>query len=164
VRLVPPKTSSKHSFLYAGQPISAELTIQTSFHWGSGRSGEGKSHRLRFDVEEMVREWLVSGRKRGDFVATVGGTSRFHHVSLVDRHIQDGGTYTVPLTLIALNHGELALPKVFVTPFPLAGEMTMGSMALPSSETHQLHGAEKVLILPRGGRTTFVVGMGEHYH
>lgn len=26
---------------------------------------------MRFDVEEMVREWLVSGRKRGDFAARV---------------------------------------------------------------------------------------------
>jgi hypothetical protein len=26
---------------------------------------------MRFDVEEMVREWLVSGRKRGDFAAKV---------------------------------------------------------------------------------------------
>lgn len=24
---------------------------------------------MRFDVEEMVRDWLVSGRKRGDFAA-----------------------------------------------------------------------------------------------
>jgi trafficking protein particle complex subunit 10 len=39
--------------------------------------------------------------------------------------------------------------------------MTMGSLALPNTETHQVHGAEKVLILPRGGgRSTFIVGMG----
>jgi len=37
----------------------------------------------------------------------------------------------------------------------------MGSLALPNTETHQVHGAEKVLILPRGGgRSTFIVGMG----
>jgi hypothetical protein len=55
--------------LYAGQPISALITISTTFHWGIG--GEGKTYRMRFDIEEMVREWLVSGRKRGDFVAKV---------------------------------------------------------------------------------------------
>jgi len=97
---------------------------------------------MRFDVEEMVKEWLVSGRKRGEFSAT------------------DGSTYTVPITLIALHHGELALPKVAVTPLPLPGESTMGSMTILSADTHQVHGAEKVLVLPRGGRTTFVVGMG----
>jgi trafficking protein particle complex subunit 10 len=44
---------------------------------------------------------------------------------------------------------------------PLATEMTMGSLSLPSTETYQVYGAEKVLILPRGGRSTFIVGMGE---
>jgi hypothetical protein len=68
---------------------------------------------------------------------------------------------TVPVTLIALHHGELSLPKVVVSPKPLKGEVTMGPLALPNIETHQVHGAEKVLILPRGGRSTFVVEMGE---
>ncbi|KAI0319372.1 trafficking protein particle complex subunit 10 [Amylostereum chailletii] len=128
--------------LYAGQPVSANLTIQTSLHWGSGDRSR-KSYRLRFDVEELIRDWLVSGRKRGDF------------------EVKDGETYSVPITLIALHHGELPLPKVIVTPLPMAGEMTMGSLSIPACETYQVHGAEKVLVLPRGGRTTFVVSMGE---
>ena len=47
-------------------------------------------------------------------------------------------------------------------PLPLdstADGMEMKSMALPSSETYQVHAAERVLVLPRGGRSTFVVGM-----
>ena len=40
--------------------------------------------------------------------------------------------------------------------------MLMGSKVVPSCETYQMHGAEKVLVLPRGGRTTFVVSMGEN--
>jgi hypothetical protein len=74
--------------------------------------------------------------------------------------IKDGSSFTVPITLIALHHGELALPKVAVTPLPLTGELTMGAMAIPSTDTWQVHGAEKILVLPRGGRSTFVVGMG----
>ncbi|TFK54963.1 hypothetical protein OE88DRAFT_1732249 [Heliocybe sulcata] len=128
--------------LYAGQPIPAELTISTSFHWGGGKESKDKAYRMRFDVEELIKEWLVSGRKRGDFAA------------------KDGETYTVPITLIALHHGELALPKVSVTPLPLGGEFAMGSLALPSTETYQMHGAEKVLVLPRGGRSTFILDMG----
>ncbi|KAF8894667.1 trafficking protein particle complex subunit 10 [Infundibulicybe gibba] len=128
--------------LYAGQPISASLTIQTSFHWGSAPEERSRRYTMRFDVEEIARDWLVSGRKRGDFVAT------------------HDGIYTVPMTLIALHHGELALPKVTVNALPTPGEVTMRSMAIPSTETYQLHGAEKVLVLPRGGRSTFVVGMG----
>ena len=56
--------------LYAGQPIAANLTIKTSFHWG-GRNESMRGSVLRFNVEEMVREWLISGPKRGDFLATV---------------------------------------------------------------------------------------------
>lgn len=63
--------------------------------------------------------------------------------------------------MIALHHGEFFLPKVSITALPMTGVVTMGgSMAVPSIETYQEHGAEKVLILPRGGRSTFVVGMG----
>lgn len=70
-----PKTSTGEESasrlpLYAGQPISAELSIRTSFHWSSNR-GENQTYRMRFDVEELVRDWLVSGRKRGDFIARV---------------------------------------------------------------------------------------------
>jgi len=128
--------------LYAGQPFSALLTIHTSFHWGMKQESSRKSYQMRFDVEEMVRDWLIGGRKRGDFEVT------------------DGSTLTIPMTLIALHHGELSLPKVVVCCKPLEGQRTMGS-SLPNIETHQVHGAEKVLILPRGGRSTFIVGMGE---
>ncbi|KII88634.1 hypothetical protein PLICRDRAFT_110377 [Plicaturopsis crispa FD-325 SS-3] len=136
------KASGRSVPLYAGQPMSALLSIHTSFHWGSNEGNQERKYAMRFDVEEMVRDWLVSGRKRGDFTAT------------------DGATFTFPITLIALHHGELALPKIAVTPLPIAGELTMGSMALPSTETYQAHGAEKVLVLPRGGRSTFVIDMG----
>ncbi|KAH9966604.1 trafficking protein particle complex subunit 10 [Russula dissimulans] len=125
--------------LYAGQPIPALLSIQTSFHWGTKQEMGRKSYQMRFNIEEMVRDWLISGRKRGEFEA------------------EDGSTLIVPVTLIALHHGELSFPTVVVSPKALEGEVTMRSLALPTIDTHQVHGAEKVLILPRGGRSTFVV-------
>ena len=76
-------------------------------------------------------------------------------------NFQDGGTFNFPITLIALHHGEVSLPKVVITPLPLTGELTMRTMVVPTADTHQVHGAEKVLVLPRGGRSTFVVGMGD---
>ena len=66
------------------------------------------------------------------------------------------------ITLVALHHGELPLPRVSVTPLPVAGEMTMSAAVLPSCETYQEHGAHKVLVLPRGGRSTYIVGMGNN--
>lgn len=63
------------------------------------------------------------------------------------------------MTLIALHHGELSLPKIYVRPILHAGDGMSGDV-LPNTDTHQAHGAETVLVLPRGGRNTFVVGMG----
>lgn len=56
--------------LYAGQPISACVTIRTSFGWGPNENLTG-SYTLRYDIEEMVRDWLLSGPKRGEFEAKV---------------------------------------------------------------------------------------------
>ncbi|KAF8578950.1 hypothetical protein K439DRAFT_1360730 [Ramaria rubella] len=131
---------------YAGQPIAATLTIQSSFHWSGPvmQTAENRTYSMWFEVKEVAKDWLISGRKKGDFVVT------------------DGSVYSVPLTLIPLRHGELSLPQVIIQPLPLtSGEMTMGSMALPSAEVYQVHGAERVLVLPRGGRTTFVVDMNK---
>ncbi|KAI8998488.1 trafficking protein particle complex subunit 10 [Trametes punicea] len=128
--------------LYAGQPISALLTVHTSFHWAPPEDTKVESYMMRYDIEDLTQDWLVSGRKRGDFLA------------------KDGETFSVPITLIALHHGELALPKIGVTALPIPGEHRMRSNVVPGCEAHQVHGAEKVLVLPRGGRTTFVVNMG----
>ena len=64
------------------------------------------------------------------------------------------------ITLVALHHGELPLPRTSVTPLPIAGEAATGSVILPGCETYQEHGARKILVLPRGGRSTYVVEMG----
>ena len=57
--------------LYAGQPISALLTIQTSFHWAPPEDTKVESYLMRYDIEDLISDWLVSGCKRGDFVAKV---------------------------------------------------------------------------------------------
>lgn len=75
--------------------------------------------------------------------------------------LQDDQTFTTSITLIALHHGELPLPKVAVTALPIPGKQRMKAPVLPSCETYQTHGAQTALVLPRGGRSTFVVSMGE---
>jgi len=60
--------------MYAGQPILAQVVIHNSFHWGSV-GYENPEFRMRYDVEERAKDWLVSGRKRGDFIAKVFLTS-----------------------------------------------------------------------------------------
>ncbi|EMD38446.1 hypothetical protein CERSUDRAFT_153326 [Gelatoporia subvermispora B] len=129
--------------LFAGQPVPAVVTITTSFHWAPKDELARSKYRMRYDIEDMPHDWLISGRKRGTFTA------------------EDGGSFAIAITLIAVHHGEFALPQVGVTPLPVAGEYRMGSAAVPACRTHQVHGAEKVLVLPRGGRNTYVVSMGE---
>ncbi|KAH9934671.1 trafficking protein particle complex subunit 10 [Fomitopsis serialis] len=128
--------------LFAGQPISAVVTVTTSFHWAPAEDAEMDQYLLRYDIQDMTGDWLVSGPKRGDFRA------------------EDGSMFSSPVTLIALHHGELSLPKVTVTALPLPGKQNMRTSVMPSCETYQLHGAERVMVLPRGGRTTYVVDMG----
>ena len=72
-RLTPKTKLSSETSLYAGQPIQALLSISTSFHWGPGtyEGKKEKTYRMRFDVEELLNDWLVSGQKRGDFLAKV---------------------------------------------------------------------------------------------
>lgn len=65
--------------LYAGQPISALLTVQTSFHWSPPEDEQVDRYLMRYDIEDLTQEWLVSGRKRGDFLAKVRSTSRPAH-------------------------------------------------------------------------------------
>ncbi|KAI6045646.1 trafficking protein particle complex subunit 10 [Pisolithus marmoratus] len=143
VQPMPQTEESSHTQLppiYAGQALSATVCVTASLHWNDP-DNKRQRYRMRYDVEERTKDWLICGRKRGDFV------------------VQDRSTFSVPLTLVPLHHGYLVFPKVDVQPLPLDGEEDV-PRALPSSDTHQSHGAETVLVLPRGGRSTFIVSMG----
>ena len=56
--------------IYAGQLISGTLSINTSLHWGDPESKQHE-YTLRYDIEERIKDWLVCGRKRGEFIARV---------------------------------------------------------------------------------------------
>ncbi|TDL27388.1 hypothetical protein BD410DRAFT_875203 [Rickenella mellea] len=127
---------------YAGQPIPAVVSICTSFHWGKSEDRKTNAYHMQFEVEEMIKDWLISGQKRGYFTA------------------KDNQTHAVPITLVALHHGELPLPRLTLSVVPDTPTEGMSEvLSTPSVETYQVHGAEKILILPRGGRTTFVLSM-----
>lgn len=65
------KTEKRTRPLYAGQPISALLSVHTSFHWSPPEDTKVDSYLMRYDIEDVIHDWLVSGRKKGDFVAKV---------------------------------------------------------------------------------------------
>ncbi|KZV72948.1 hypothetical protein PENSPDRAFT_628128 [Peniophora sp. CONT] len=138
----PPSKGDAPPPIYAGQPVRALLRVHTTLCWSNTSSSPTSpapttTHRLRFDVAEHPRDWLVSGRVRGDFAA------------------QDGGAFEATLTLVPLRAGALPLPRVRVA--PLEGD----AQGKPSCETYQAHGAEVVQVLPRGGRSTFLLDMGD---
>ncbi|KAG6336920.1 hypothetical protein ID866_2158 [Astraeus odoratus] len=56
--------------IYAGQPLSATLSVTTYLHWSDPES-KHQQYRMRYDVEERTKDWLISGRKRGDFSVQV---------------------------------------------------------------------------------------------
>ena len=64
------------------------------------------------------------------------------------------------LTLIALHHGELALPSVSVEP----QAYTCCDVNMPAlvSETHLKYGARRMYISPRMAGTTFTLLMPKH--
>lgn len=45
---------------------------------------------MRFDIEELVRDWLVSGRKRGDFEAKVTLSDSTHLQLGLTRSLERG--------------------------------------------------------------------------
>lgn len=63
--------SRTRSIFIAGQPIKAILTIHTSFRWAGQEKIVDNSFRLRFNVEEMLKHWLISGQRQGEFNAEV---------------------------------------------------------------------------------------------
>lgn len=60
---------------------------------------------------------------------------------------------------MALRHGELALPRILISALSPAGVGDPRTTAPLNVETYQVNGAEKVLILPRSGRTTFLLNV-----
>lgn len=58
---------------------------------------------------------------------------------------------------MAVRHGELPLPSVQISAYPLESSH---STAPPTLETYQEHAAERLLVLPRGGRTTYFLNVG----
>ena len=55
--------------VYTGQPVTATVTIHTSFHWAGHDKKNTRQYRMRYELEENIKDWLLSGQKRGDFVA-----------------------------------------------------------------------------------------------
>lgn len=74
---------------------------------------------------------------------------------LISKRFKDNSTYETKITLVPLRDGALLLPKIAVT--PITDDLEGHDEAGPSCETHQIHAAERVNVLPRSARSTYVV-------
>ncbi|KAG8967746.1 hypothetical protein FRC05_001925 [Tulasnella sp. 425] len=143
--------------IFSGQPLQAILNISTSFHWGSGWAPRD-GYLLRFDIDpEGTGNWLISGQRRGEYFAKARSlrTNKCFEPFLISKRFKDNSTYETKITLVPLRDGALLLPKIAVT--PITDDLEGHDEAGPSCETHQIHAAERVNVLPRSARSTYVV-------
>jgi hypothetical protein len=115
------------------------------------------TYRLRFNVEEMLKHWLISGQRQGEIMAKVFSSFGISDMTLSIR--QNETTFSVTFTLMALRHGELALPQVRLSALSTPASDGLKHQLVPTLECHQEHGAERVTIYPRASRTTFMFEM-----
>ncbi|KAG8936696.1 hypothetical protein FRC00_008129, partial [Tulasnella sp. 408] len=125
--------------IFSGQPLQAILNISTAFNWGGG-STPRDGYPLRFDIDpDVTGNWLIS-----EIWAFPDPTS-----------FKDYSAYETRITLVPLRDGALLLPKIVVVPVPDDFEDSDG--VEPSCETHQIHAAERINVLPRSARSTYIV-------
>ncbi|KAG8842314.1 hypothetical protein FRB96_005596, partial [Tulasnella sp. 330] len=128
-------SGTQETSIYAGQSVQAVLYITTTLYWGVGSTEN--QHLLRYDINaESEGNWLVSGSKRGEYIA------------------KDDSTLERQITLVPLRHGLLTLPKVSVV--PAMDPAVAYPEDTPSCETHQMHAAERISVLPRSARATYI--------
>ena len=51
--------------------MKAFITFHVSFEWDADNDNEQNQYRMHYEIEEMVKDWLIGGQKRGDFLASV---------------------------------------------------------------------------------------------
>lgn len=62
--------TQKESLIFAGLPVTASISFQSSFHWSSN-DDDAKQYQMSYEIDESVKDWLVGGQKRGEFITTV---------------------------------------------------------------------------------------------
>ncbi|KAM0751302.1 hypothetical protein T439DRAFT_325449 [Meredithblackwellia eburnea MCA 4105] len=118
-----------------GRPLAVEVSIRPMFNWSESPISEPIV--LTYEVTGTFDDWLVSGRRRGEFVAEKDTETK------------------VTLTLIPLRPGHLFLPSIAVNPAVFAGHINTGAQ--------QETGGITVDVLPLVSRTAYTVDIPVHY-
>lgn len=138
--------------LVVGQPVTLMVSISSSAMWASTNNDADETRRqMVYDVVPDFEKWLVSGPKRGLFVAR-----------LASAHTADGDIpsslsaenepFQVQLTLVPLKTGFLTLPTVLVRPVnvvrPAHAQQQADAQSVVTCETYTYNGAERVQVVP----------------
>ncbi|KAL8287387.1 hypothetical protein RQP46_003839 [Phenoliferia psychrophenolica] len=130
VRMTPSCTRTE-----VGQPLPVSVSVRPAFNWTNPPLEAPIL--LSYEINGTFDDWLVSGRKRGEFVAEAGKET------------------VIPLTLIPLRPGSLFLPSMSIRP------------ALPSDtttcETQHANAGTTIEVLPIISRTAYTIEFQDHH-
>ena len=84
---------------------------------------------MLYDISTKTDDWLISGRKKGEFFAT------------------QGSEFSIKLALSPIRVGKLFIPSVVVFPLPQPGQPIQGGDILPSCETNHENAATSVMVI-----------------
>ncbi|ORY76938.1 trafficking protein particle complex subunit 10 [Leucosporidium creatinivorum] len=115
-----------------GQAIPITLSIRPTFSWSNG--GVPDPLVLSYDITAKMEDWLISGRKKGEFEA------------------KDGEETAIRLTLVPLRAGALFLPSVAIRPISPSRHPL-------SCETQHLNAATNIEVLPTASQGLFVLDL-----
>lgn len=145
--------SSGSSHAAVGQMIPAELTLRHTRRWCSPTNQENAGQPLEcsYEIHANPELWLLGGRRRGNFLAREGETTRFTILLLP----QKPGHLLLPGLEI-----RTFAPSQLPTPSPAKTDSTTGAPGgpnqrhpIPCEVDYRNHG-ETVLVLPDLRKTT----------
>lgn len=150
VRISPAYTRTE-----VGQPLPVAINIRPAFNWTSPPLSEPTL--LSYEVNGTFDDWLVSGRKRGEFTAEVRFPLSSPCPHLVTKEsssppsTQNGKDTNITLTLIPLRAGSLFLPSLSIRPAVVSDSITC--------ETQHANAATMVEIHPIVARTAYTIDL-----
>lgn len=173
LRIMPVANDSHSSVALAaiGQIIAANLEIKHTRRWATTdvtdgtRQSDGKPLNFSYEVQAKPDSWLVAGRRKGHFRATVRQANSETSLS-TDAPSQENEALTFPLALLPQRTGHLLYPTIEIRALPnrpdnpdqrpsggeiesrLPGEASSGDVPPLHCEMDYRNQGDVILVLP----------------
>ncbi|KAH8913287.1 hypothetical protein BT69DRAFT_266738 [Atractiella rhizophila] len=117
-----------------GEALPVQISIHSSLEWNVDETiYQQNSVGLVYDVAADPEDWLVTGRKKGEFLVSPSNPKEC----------------VVSLTLVALRPGRLFLPSIVISPID----------PTTSCETQYTNAVQHIDVRPVTSKTTFHVSL-----